>query len=78
MLCAPRDLMAATVVGNTALFAGGCCPYTDVVDIYEGFPDCNGNGIPDSIDIATGTSKDCNSNGIPDECEASASTAQPS
>jgi hypothetical protein len=31
--------------------------------------DCNGNGIPDSTDIATGTSQDCNNNGIPDECD---------
>jgi len=51
------------------MFAGGASPYTDVVDIYEGFPDCNSNGIPDDIDIATGNSKDCNTNGIPDECE---------
>ena len=34
-----------------------------------GPPDCNGNGTPDSQDIASGTSTDCNSNGIPDECE---------
>ena len=32
-------------------------------------PDCNGNGIPDSEDIANGTSNDCNSNAVPDECE---------
>jgi len=31
--------------------------------------DCNGNGIPDDIDIATGTSQDINGNGVPDECE---------
>lgn len=31
--------------------------------------DCNGNGIDDSQDIASGTSTDHNSNGIPDECE---------
>ena len=31
--------------------------------------DCNGNGIPDSEDIANGTSQDCTGNGIPDECE---------
>ncbi|MHC4742924.1 MAG: DUF7901 domain-containing protein, partial [Planctomycetota bacterium] len=31
--------------------------------------DCNNNGIPDSVDIANGTSDDCNNNGIPDECE---------
>ena len=31
--------------------------------------DCNGNGIPDSEDIAAQTSVDCNENVIPDECE---------
>ena len=31
--------------------------------------DCNGNGIPDSDDIASGTSPDCNVNLIPDECD---------
>jgi hypothetical protein len=33
------------------------------------FPDCNGNGVPDSLDISSLTSTDVNSNGIPDECE---------
>jgi len=32
--------------------------------------DCNGNGVPDPDDIASGTSDDCNENGRPDECEA--------
>jgi len=32
-------------------------------------PDCNANGVPDSDDIADGTSQDCNANGVPDECE---------
>lgn len=31
--------------------------------------DCNGNGVADSIDIATGTSQDTDMNGVPDECE---------
>ncbi|MHC4444910.1 MAG: hypothetical protein ACYTBZ_10350 [Planctomycetota bacterium] len=31
--------------------------------------DCNQNGIPDSCDIAGGTSDDCNANSVPDECE---------
>ncbi|MCG8405193.1 MAG: hypothetical protein MI923_08360 [Phycisphaerales bacterium] len=40
----------------------------------DGFPDecqadCNGNLIPDSVDITGGTSQDCNSNQVPDECE---------
>ncbi|MFM1830741.1 MAG: hypothetical protein RLZZ558_1081, partial [Planctomycetota bacterium] len=31
--------------------------------------DCNSNGIPDSCDLANGTSLDRNGNGIPDECD---------
>ena len=31
--------------------------------------DCNGNGLPDSCDIANGDAKDANGNGIPDECD---------
>ena len=30
--------------------------------------DCNFNGIPDSDDIASGTSQDCDGDGVPDEC----------
>lgn len=31
--------------------------------------DCNGNTIPDPLDISGGTSQDCNANQLPDECE---------
>ena len=31
-------------------------------------PDCDGNGVLDSCDIAGGT-PDCNGNGVPDECD---------
>ena len=31
-------------------------------------PDCNGNGIADSADIAAGTSADSDHDGVPDEC----------
>lgn len=43
----------------------------EIVDMgaYEYQADCNDNGIPDSEDIAQGTSADCNANGIPDECD---------
>ena len=30
--------------------------------------DCNGNGIPDECDIASGDSQDANGDGVPDEC----------
>ena len=32
-------------------------------------PDCNGNGVLDSCDIANGTSTDADADGIPDDCE---------
>ncbi len=32
--------------------------------------DCNGNGVPDDVEVAGGTALDCNGNGIPDECDA--------
>ncbi len=41
---------------------------------YEGFTDCNGNGISDVCDIATGLSGDANGDGIPDECSCSPTT----
>lgn len=31
--------------------------------------DCNGNGIPDVVDLRRGTSLDCQGDGIPDECQ---------
>ena len=46
--------------------------YPEVVDMgaYECQEhDCNGNGVPDELDISEGTSEDCTGNGIPDECE---------
>lgn len=42
--------------------------------------DCNGNGRPDTWDIALGSSSDANANGLPDECDchtAPAITQQP-
>ncbi|MDE0958122.1 MAG: hypothetical protein OSB12_05730 [Planctomycetota bacterium] len=34
----------------------------------SGITDCNLNGVPDSQDIANGTSNDCDIDGFPDEC----------
>ena len=35
------------------------------------FVDCNGNGVPDTCDVAIGDpSSDCNGNFVPDECES--------
>ncbi len=37
--------------------------------------DCNGNGVADEVDIASGTSQDCNGNAVPDECDISDGTS---
>ncbi|MBN1512990.1 MAG: right-handed parallel beta-helix repeat-containing protein, partial [Phycisphaerae bacterium] len=37
--------------------------------------DCNGNGVPDEVDISSGTSLDCNGNLVPDECDISDGTS---
>jgi hypothetical protein len=35
-----------------------------------GLPDCNGNGVLDSCDVANGTSEDGDGDGVPDECQS--------
>ena len=37
--------------------------------VFEFENDCNANGVPDQIDISSGTSVDLNGNGVPDECD---------
>ena len=39
-------------------------------DVKVTLSDCNLDDIPDTCEIAAGTSDDCNTNGTPDECEA--------
>jgi predicted outer membrane repeat protein len=38
--------------------------------------DCNGNGIKDACDLASGTSYDCNGNAVPDECDVASGFSQ--
>lgn len=52
----------------TADSGSGVAPIIDM-GAFEYGDDCNGNGLPDDIDIQTGTSTDCDENGNPDECE---------
>ncbi len=40
-----------------------------IVNAYNTLPDCNGNGIPDVIEIRDGLATDFNGNGVPDRCE---------
>jgi serine protease AprX len=40
-----------------------------VINAYAASQDCNGNGLPDLLDLTAHTSTDANANGVPDECE---------
>ncbi len=46
-------------------------PVTDYAYRVYGrrFPDCNANGVPDSVDIAGGAAHDDNHDGVPDDCQ---------
>ena len=76
----PQQVITTTAKGAWSVFAAHLdgdgdadvlsASYIDhEVAWYENQLDCNGNGVKDSLDVASGTSPDCNSNGWPDECE---------
>ncbi len=37
--------------------------------------DCNGDGLPDDLELALHYASDCNGNGVPDDCDIAAGTA---
>jgi len=61
--------MVSDLVGADLAYAATFNGEQDVYYLRIGDYDCNGNGIGDTEDIASGTSPDANGNGIPDECE---------
>jgi hypothetical protein len=61
--------MVSDELGVSLAYAATFNGEEDVYFLRIGDWDCNGNGLPDSEDIAAGTSNDCNGNGVPDECE---------
>jgi hypothetical protein len=61
--------MVSDEVGANLAYAATFNGEQDVYFMRIGDFDCNGNGIPDTDDIDSGTSQDVNGNGIPDECE---------
>jgi hypothetical protein len=52
-------IVAVDVAGNSTQLAVDVAPSGD----------CNGNGVPDNMDLMAQTSYDWNGNGLPDECE---------
>ena len=63
------DPASAPVGGTTRTDGIGDTPPLDIGFHYT-MSDCNGDVVPDALDIAGGTSADCDTNGVPDECEA--------
>jgi hypothetical protein len=68
--------MVSDDVGASLAWAATFNGEQDVYYTRIGGYDCNTNGVPDSVDIATSQSADFNSNGIPDECEGLQTGAQ--
>jgi hypothetical protein len=48
--------------------------FSGLIEVQMGY-DCNGNGIEDAQDIASGTSQDADGDGTPDECAAHSTPA---
>ncbi|MBI4717751.1 MAG: S8 family serine peptidase [Planctomycetes bacterium] len=78
-LVVPRTAYNALLAGGdvtvrmvaSAPVTPGICvaPFITVTISYSAGRDCNGNSVPDTCDIASGSSSDCQPNDIPDECE---------
>ncbi len=62
--------MVSDALGVGVAYAATFNGEQDVYFLRIGHADCNGNGVADDADIASGTSGDCQPNGVPDECEA--------
>lgn len=58
----PRAGLLGTVLVGTVLL---CAPLSRLTA-----EDCNGNGVEDSTELASGVASDCNGNGVPDACES--------
>lgn len=69
-LCGLRVAVSAqAVVASAPGMQVGLNPSAGSVLLLDRTRDCNGSGVPDSIEIATGLLFDGNGDGIPDECQ---------
>jgi formylglycine-generating enzyme required for sulfatase activity len=73
----PGAPMAVTILGNSLVSATQCgaAAFSEVKVRVTIAPDCNGNAVIDSCDIALGTTPDCNANGVPDGCDVAGGVA---
>jgi len=65
------------IIGGAHAYSGWNIDDVQIVGLAPGGGpnDCNNNQIPDSCDIAAGTSHDCNGNSLPDECDIANGTS---
>jgi len=68
--CAHEGAFPIEFTATDSFTPPGVTVVTLTITVNCGGGDCNNNGIPDSEDIANGTSHDCNNNAVPDECES--------
>lgn len=74
--CLPPAAGGCCQGANCFIFSAAACGQVGGIYLGDDAPctpgacdDCNSNGVPDALDISTGTSPDCNANGRPDECD---------
>ncbi|MEY2713945.1 MAG: hypothetical protein RIT24_288, partial [Planctomycetota bacterium] len=72
-----RLMMASNGTWNDSGCPGGCLfEQGFLVEVEDSSlslnKDCNGNGVTDGCDIASGFATDCNANNIPDSCDIAA------
>jgi sulfatase modifying factor 1 len=68
--------MAVVILGNPLVNPAQCAsPFSEVEATIVVPADCNGNGVLDDCDIASGVADDCNGNGTPDSCEIASGAA---
>jgi formylglycine-generating enzyme required for sulfatase activity len=72
----PSGNVAVTVTGSPLVDANQCANgFVEVLVSYKSSRyDCNGDGLSDLCQIASGALPDCNQNGVPDACDISAGT----
>ncbi len=60
----------ALVTAPTRGGAVGLFPFADDLNALDLAPDCNGNAIPDALDVAYGISVDTDGDGVIDDCDS--------
>lgn len=62
-------ISSTDVMASVPAASNGLVPNAGQVALLDRTRDCNSNGVPDAIDIGTGTVMDVNGDGTPDQCQ---------